>query len=744
MRYGTYLLLSLLLVSLAGTAAAQFEQSWAFTPGVDTFSDQAQLDLRYLNEKVAGQSGFVKRSEDGAELLLGDGTPARFWCVNTYVQSPPHGRQPKRDLTSHARFLAKRGVNMVRFHGSLQPREEGSKITDFDRAQRDQCWRLVAEMKKQGIYTTVSPYYANTVKMRQSWNIDGGIQNAHGLLFFDETMQKGYKAWLKALFDEKNPHTGLRLADDPAVAIIQLQNEDSLLFWTVGQIKGPQAVKLGKLFGTWLVEKYGSLDAASKAWSGVSVKADDFDGGVVAMLHVWEMTQDRKGGRARRLDDQLQFWTERMRDFNAEIARYLREELGCKQLINAGNWRTADNVKLLDAERYAYTANEVIAVNRYFSAIHQGKWQGWAIAKGDSFANRSTLKHPRQLPLTVKQVEGHPMIIPESNWVPPNGYQAEGPFLVAAYQSLLGIDGFYWFATSNTQWRPPSSANGYADSVGKWVIATPPVMGGFPAAALVYRKGYVAQAAPAVIEHRKLSDMWQRKIPAISEDPGFDPNRDEGEQAAAGKTLSVDPLALLVGPVVARYGGEKGLVRKAELDNYIDRAGKTVTSRTGQIRLDFGQGLCRLDTPKAQGACGFFGRKDVELSEVRIDCDNEYAAVLVVAMDDLPLKQSARVLVQLTTRARPTGWNTQPTKMKLKSGQTVDGMKVLSHGKAPWRVESGRLKVTIDNPALVGGVVLDANGMTTGRAEVRRVGQSAELTFPAEAMYVVLTGLGGR
>ena len=42
---------------------------------------------------------------------------------------------------------------------------------------------------------------------------------------------------------------------------------------------------------------------------------------------------------------------------------------------------------------------------------------------------------------------GHPFIISESLWVPPNRYEAEGPLIVAAQSSLTGLDVFFWFAT---------------------------------------------------------------------------------------------------------------------------------------------------------------------------------------------------------------------------------------------------------------------------------------------------------
>ena len=89
-----------------------------------------------------------------------------------------------------------------------------------------------------------------------------------------------------------------------------------------------------------------------------------------------------------------------MYNFNQEMKRFLREEIGAKQLINAGNWKTADPIKLNDAERYSYTATEVIGVNRYYNGgTHEGKYSDWAIVNGDKFTNRSVLLNPSSFPL---------------------------------------------------------------------------------------------------------------------------------------------------------------------------------------------------------------------------------------------------------------------------------------------------------------------------------------------------------
>jgi hypothetical protein len=90
-------------------------------------------------------------------------------------------------------------------------------------------WRYVAAMKKEGIYSLICPYWALTVKPPKSWGVDVAEgKDAHNLLYFDPQMRAIYKNWLRIMLTEKNPYTGIALKDDPALAILQLQNEDSL------------------------------------------------------------------------------------------------------------------------------------------------------------------------------------------------------------------------------------------------------------------------------------------------------------------------------------------------------------------------------------------------------------------------------------------------------------------------------------------------------------------------------------
>ena len=158
------------------------EDSWAFEPERDAFADEAVLDLRHLNEETAGQHGFIRLSPDGSGFVRGDGVPIRFWGGSTYVQRHAHKENDQAILEHHARFLAKRGVNVVRLHGAILPKKQGAKVTDVDEAELDQIYRLVAAMKKAGIYTIISPYWGSSAKRLQGWDVaESGAGSLTGL-----------------------------------------------------------------------------------------------------------------------------------------------------------------------------------------------------------------------------------------------------------------------------------------------------------------------------------------------------------------------------------------------------------------------------------------------------------------------------------------------------------------------------------------------------------------------------------
>lgn len=712
-------------------------QAWDFVPEPDTFSDDALLDLRYLNETAAGETGFIRRSANGQDFVTGQGEPIRFWPVNNYIW-----RESPAAMAENARFLAKRGVNLVRWHGQIPSTEEQASLSAIDETARDQLWQMVAAMKAEGIYTAISPYFAAVLELQPQWPVPRDSDNMMGLLFFDPTLQAAYKDWWRALLEPINPYTGLALKDDPAIALLQLQNEDSLLFWTFDNLKGEDLKLLTDQYNGWLNSKYGSGEAIANAWGNANLDGDNVAQGEFVFSHLWELVQpENNPGKAQRLADQTEFLTLTMARFNADMATFLRDEIGTQALINANNWKTADTTRLNDAERYSYTLTEVMAVNRYYGGLHTGEHSGWAIVDGDRFTDPSILFHPDQMPTSLKQVTGHPMLITESSWVPPLSYQSEGPFLVSLYQSLTGVDGFFWFSLAKPQWRQPESANGYLPSVGKWIADTPELLGNFPAAALMYRKGYIQTGQPVVQEHRSLDSLWQRQKPLIAEAATFDPNRDAGSAAAEATAVAeVHPLAFLVGPVEVSYDSEPAQSQTLDLTPYLDTTAKTVKSITQEITWDYGRGLCWLNTPKAQGVTGFLqAAGSLELADLTVTSDNHYATVVAVTLDDQPLASAGQILVQVGTTARPTGWGQTPVQWQDDNGVSHRGYEVTNFGEAPWQVANADVTLTLRNQALVKAQTLDMNGMSQGEVTLERQPEGVTLVMPSDAKYVVLT-----
>ena len=115
-----------------------------------------------------------------------------------------------------------------------------------------------------------------------------------------------------------------------------------------------------------------------------------------------------------------------------------------------------------------------------------------------------------------------------------------------------------------------------------------------------------------------------------------------------------------------------------------------------------------MNTPKAQGAAGFLGRKGpLPLDTVTIDMKNDYGTVMIVALDDKPISDSENLLIQCMTIDQLYGWETSEP-------GGLQGT-IRNTGSAPWGVEEYKVSVTLKqnskNPLTV--IACDENGYST-------------------------------
>ena len=683
--------------------AAEGDKGWfGFAPPPDGYKTTSGIDLRGLNERVAGEGGFI--GVKGSQFVHTEtGRPVRFWAVNGV---PGKDREA---LRRDARALAKRGVNLVRIHGGYF--DENGEV---DLAKVKHAIEIVEELKAEGIYCHFSTYFPLwlTPKPDNPWlkGYDGQKYKLPFVaLYFNKDFQKHYLSWWKALLTTPSEKTGKRLIDEPAVAGAELINEDSYLFWTfdVGNIPDPQLRILETLFGDWLKAKYGSIDGAFQKWGGLKVARDAPGEGRVSFRPLWNVANERTP----RDKDTVRFLTESQRGFYRDSEKALRD-LGFKGVVTASNWFTADPRVLEPLEKYSYTACDFIDRHNYFGCNGLGENSGWSVQNGHTYVDRSALRFDPDEPGKPKifmnaamdpSYDGKPSMISETTFNRPNRYRSEAPLFYAAFGALQDSDAIVHFAMDTTTW---SVKPGYF--MQPWTIMTPAMMGQFPAAALIYRKGLVDVGDLLVNLNLGVENLYNLQGTPLPQDALF--LEENAKDSPQGTTLKpgnlIDPLVHFAGRTNVDFSAKGGPAKLKDLSKFIDRKHQTVTSSTSQLRLDYGKGVLTIDAPAAQGVSGALREAGtVDLKDLVVTSGLELGHIIAVSLDDRPLASSKRILLQAMSEEKASGFRTEPA-----SGNVVK--KIVHIGQDPWMVKEieGTVKFKRPDAGTLKVTVLDGNG----------------------------------
>ncbi len=301
---------TLLALSVTATlgAAETIPAGWFAWPAVEPV-DGSALDLRALNQDVAGAAGRIL-TKDG-RFVTPDGKRVRFLATNLGGHEAFPATQQEAD--GIARRLAKAGINLVRLHhldnvftgngGSLWNLDTRDRHTMVPE-QLNRLHRLIATLKSHGIYTNL-----NLKVSRELTEADGmpeAINDVKGPLFIHQKRLDYFnrrwidlqKAYAQQLLATVNPYTGLSLVADPAVAVIEINNENSLLgFWTrdlgrnLHQLPEPFRGELTGLWNQWLAKHHPSDQAIAEAWSkGVTAPGPS----IITPASTW--TPENQGG----------------------------------------------------------------------------------------------------------------------------------------------------------------------------------------------------------------------------------------------------------------------------------------------------------------------------------------------------------------------------------------------------------------------------------------------------------------
>ena len=636
--------------------------SWVMPWGDDLKLDTA-LNMSRRLDGPAGKHGFVR--SQGPSFVFEDGTPARFWgaCIGYQENMPAVER-----AAVMADWIAFNGWNCVRehfyqhiFHPEYQKTTPAGDHSAPDPVQLDRFDRLNAELKKRGIYYHWVPFI--NAKFNEK---DGAIKGVRPAICFDEMSFRLQQRFLEQMLSHRNPYTGLRYVDDPALVAIELVNEDD--FRATEDWSGYYAPELWQellgLWHNWLKEQYGDDAGLRAAWSDVELGEDEsLAAGTVRL----PATMSAENFDSRQFDERrFCGWIELR--YVRRMEEFLRK-LGLRVPVAQTN------------ALHGYYQLKVMA-QAGFSGAHtyHSHPHGWSPTKLSIWSHLSGGFGGHRCERYMNQ--GHtanvPNAVSEINASAPGDFRHEVVFTTAAHASLQDYDMVLWFISFGY-------GQDYADPATRTVRDPFHInfdaarIGPMPAASLMVLRGDVSPAKNIV--ELVANDAVQRQLPQNLTNRIGKPNNYHlpgldwvpfltgqqinftPEQLTPGAiVLNPDPAlelnapnhTVLTGPHDQLSAAVQAELSRRSADFALTGRGSGV-SDTGQLTYDRRAGVMTIDTPRTQAVVGNLGSGKRSLSNVSFQFANDAATVAVSSLDDRPLASSRRMLVSCVADAANRG-----------------------------------------------------------------------------------------
>jgi len=590
---------------------------------------------------------------------------------------------------------------------------------EFDLEGLDRMDYQVARFKEAGIYVLLSAHFGalklgpgdrQYVPFLDEFGTFDGKKNRvttpHSAIHYSPELQDVQIRQMVNLLKHKNPYTQLTYAEDPAVAFIEVINEQSILFYTsMAPLKASPTLRqaVAGRFSDWLRAKYASHDKLEKAWSEKAFDGFEGDGFPAVGEHLdkcnilplgnpwyWDPAQlnGSQAFRRQRLLDTLEFLYEQQCRFNERYAAALREA-GYQGEVLGSNWQAGR------ALSHFYNLHSDWRVG----TIDRHNYFGGGSAKpGETFNNATMLRTAGSGTLSVglQQASDRPFMLSEWIHVFPSEWGVEGPALLGAYGfGLQGWDVSYMFQNRDS--------GGFSDRIGRdrWDATAPQVLGIFPAVARQVLRGDVKES--------ELSAPLYVHVPSLVEGKlGFD---DRVVQRYDVKTFDTDkvPARALA---VARCGVEfTDIYRETPAFDMkpFERDG-VIASSTGQLKWNESPdsklgGYFTIDTPGTKAVVGFAEGQECRLGDVSITPQCRFGAIYVTAQEsDKDIGNSQTLLVVALARARNAG-------MKLNDSEN----EIVEQGKAPILLEPVKAAIAISGRDVRKVNLLDHDGRRTDR-----------------------------
>ena len=266
------LAIALLLMLMTGVSLAQVPEGW-FPFVIGEIAPDSVANVSGYNNAVAGAKGFIQ-ARDG-RFVDGQGNRIRFLATNLTFDSA----FPDKDQAPLiARRMAALGINCVRFH-HMDNQNKPRGIWDpafkdrqhMDPEQLDRLDWIIYQLKLNGIYSNIN------LHVSRKFGPADGFENAEALPNYDKgvdnwqpRMIELQKVYARELLTHLNPYTNTRYVEEPCIAMVELNNENSALQFAMGQefhnLPEPYKGQLQMMWVDYLKGEYGTTEALRAAW----------------------------------------------------------------------------------------------------------------------------------------------------------------------------------------------------------------------------------------------------------------------------------------------------------------------------------------------------------------------------------------------------------------------------------------------------------------------------------------------
>ena len=685
-------------------------------------------------ERPAGKHGRITRRGDA---LVCGGKPIKLWGLNLcYSACAPEKELADRRAALYPRY----GINAVRLHKFVDgPGWAGIQSADscvvFDPAALDRMDYQVAKLKEAGIYVKLSAHFGTPglgpadkqyVPYLEEFGSFKGreprIKPPHSAVHYSPELQKVHILQIVNVLKHRNPYTGLTYAEDPAIAFVEIINEQSILFYSsMAPLKASPTLRrhVGARFCEWLRKKYGSHEKLVEAWGaqaldsfageGFGGEPENLDkGNILPLGNPWFWDPDQLDGsqafRKRRLLDSLHFLYLLQCEFFDRYVKAVREA-GYEGEILSSNWQAG--------RAMSHFAN--LHSDSLVGTIDRHNYFGGQRADASMLARAGS----GMLSTGMQQVADRPFMLSEWIHVFPNRLGVEGPAIIGAYG--LGLQG--WDVSFMFQNGDEAT---FSARLGRqtWDVAAPTILGVFPAVARQVLRGDVRQSDVVAVRRVHVPSLFEGKL-------GFDDRIEQGYDDKQLDSRTVPAEALAVARCVVEFTPEFIETPVFDIERY--RRPPWLISSTGQLRwreaTDESGGVLTIDTPGTQAVVGFFGGDRYELGGATIEPQSPFGAIYLTAREpNGTLSQSREVLVLALARARNTGMKFSP-----------DGSMMLAAGGPPILMEPVKARLALRRAGEPKLVVLDQDGRPTDRTVPRVDGAFTIDTGRDQSPYYLLS-----